>query len=211
MDSLAKRRLYLCVGMRDDMASFLPDVIRGGVDIVQLREKIIPFRDQVGTATLMSSICREFGVPFIVNDDPTLALEVDADGIHVGQDDLPVSEVRTLVGEEKIIGLSTHAEAEFTAGLTTSADYLSAGPISATPTKPGRVGVGLEYAVTSTKRSDRPVYVTGGVTSENIASYVASGLRHFVIVRALTEAASPYEAARALRENLDEALSAVSI
>jgi thiamine-phosphate pyrophosphorylase len=211
MFSLNQHRLYLCVGMREDMESFLPAAIKGGVDIVQLREKLRPFSEQRATALLMSRICAHSGIPFIVNDDPTLALEVGADGVHVGQDDLAVSVVRDMLGPEAIVGLSTHSTDEFSVGLTTSATYLSAGPISATPTKPGRVGVGLTYAVDSTNRADRPVYVTGGVTAENIASYVHSGLRHFVVVRAITEAPDPFSAARALRESLDNALSTVTI
>jgi thiamine-phosphate pyrophosphorylase len=211
MFSLDQRRLYLCVGMREDMESFLPAVIKGGVDIVQLREKLQSFSQQRDTAILMSAICADLGVPFIVNDDPHLALEVKADGVHVGQDDLAVSVVRDLLGPDAIIGLSTHATNEFSLGLRTSANYLSAGPISATPTKPGREGVGLEYAVHSTHQANRPVYVTGGVTAENIGEYVRSGLRHFVVVRALTEATDPLSAARALREALDQALLTVTI
>jgi thiamine-phosphate pyrophosphorylase len=211
MFSLADRRLYLCVGMRDDMAEFLPAVITGGIDIVQLREKVLPFSEQRATALLMATICQEFGVPFIVNDNPELALEVRADGVHVGQDDLSVTAVRDLMGPEAIIGLSTHEPEEFTGGLATSATYLSAGPIAATPTKPGRAGVGLNYAVESTQRANRPVYVTGGVTEHNIGGYVHSGLRHFVVVRAITEAPDPGNAARLLRTALDAALSAVTI
>lgn len=211
MYSLETRRLYLCVGIREDMAEFLPAVIRGGVDIVQLREKIIPFSQQLTAAVEMAKICADLAVPFIVNDDPELALSSGADGIHVGQEDLSVEKVRQLLGPDAIVGLSTHASDEFTQGLTTSASYLSAGPVSPTPTKPGREGVGLEYAVQSTSRSDRPVYVTGGVTSENIGEYVKSGLRHFVVVRALTEASNPFEAARGIRLALDEALSTVTI
>lgn len=211
MISLDNRRLYLCVGMREDMTEFLPAVIKGGVDVVQLREKIVPFADQRDTALLMASICIDLGVPFVVNDDPTLAISVGADGVHVGQDDLTVAAVRELMGPDAIVGLSTHAESEFSEGLATSATYLSAGPIAATPTKPGRDGVGISYAVESTQRSNRPVYVTGGVTAQNVGDYVQAGLRHFVVVRALTEAAKPFNAARELRDRLDEALSAVAV
>jgi thiamine-phosphate pyrophosphorylase len=211
MYSLDNRRLYLCVGLRDDMADFLPAVISGGVDIVQLREKVVPFTEQRETALLMGKICTELGVPFVVNDDPTLALSVHADGVHVGQDDLSVEAVRELIGPDAIVGLSTHAQREFSEGLATDATYISAGPISATPTKPGRDGVGITYAVDSTQRSNRPVYVTGGVSAQNIGDYVQAGLRHFVVVRALTEAATPFEAARELRDRLDEALSTVAV
>jgi len=211
MTSFSSRRLYLCVPARDDMATFLPNVIRGGVDIVQLREKHASLEEQTKMARMMVTLCRDLGVPFIMNDSPEAALDVGADGVHVGQDDVTVAHCRELLGPQAIVGLSTHADDEFTAGLSEPATYLSAGPIVATPTKPGRAGTGREYALRCQQRSDRPVFITGGVDHTNIASLVTSGLRHFVVVRALTESATPYESARALRGALDEALSAVTV
>jgi thiamine-phosphate pyrophosphorylase len=188
------------------MASFLPAVLRGGVDVVQLREKQRPDAERLEMARIMVPICHEFDVPFVMNDSPELALESGADGVHVGQDDVSVSHCRDVLGDEAIVGLSTHSPDEFDAALSERASYLSAGPIVATPTKPGRTGTGLDYAVTCQARSDRPVFVTGGVDAANIAGLVAAGLRHFVVVRALCEASSPERAARELRDALDEAL-----
>jgi len=203
---LSNRNLYLCVALRPDMASFLPAVLRGGVDVVQLREKQRPDAERLEMARIMVPICHEFDVPFVMNDSPELALESGADGVHVGQDDVSVSHCRDVLGDEAIVGLSTHSPDEFDAALSERASYLSAGPIVATPTKPGRTGTGLDYAVTCQARSDRPVFVTGGVDAANIAGLVAAGLRHFVVVRALCEASSPERAARELRDALDEAL-----
>ncbi|MDE3007839.1 MAG: thiamine phosphate synthase [Acidobacteriota bacterium] len=211
MFSLARRHLYLCVGLRDDLATFLPAVLEGGVDVVQLREKQRPRAEQVAPGREMAAICRDFGVPFVMNDDPTLALEVGADGVHVGQDDVSVATCRELLGPEAIIGLSTHADDEFDAALAQAATYLSAGPLEATPTKVGRPGTGLAYVQRCVARSDRPVFVTGGVNATNVASYVEAGLRHFVVVRALTESRDPGRDARELRRALDDALSAVTI
>jgi len=209
--NLATRRLYLCVGARDDMASFLPAVLRGGVDVVQLREKFLPASVQLDEARLMIPICREFGVPFIMNDAPELALEAGADGVHVGQDDLDVGRCRALLGPDAIVGLSTHSVREFDAALDGDATYFSAGPIVPTPTKLGREGTGVDYATSSQARSARPVFVTGGVNATNVASLVAAGLRHFVVVRALTESSRPEDEARDLRRALDEALSTVPV
>ncbi len=206
MLELSNRNLYLCVALRPDMASFLPAVLRGGVDVVQLREKQRPDAERLEMARIMVPICHEFDVPFVMNDSPELALESGADGVHVGQDDVSVSHCRDVLGDEAIVGLSTHSPDEFDAALSERASYLSAGPIVATPTKPGRTGTGLDYAVTCQARSDRPVFVTGGVDAANIAGLVAAGLRHFVVVRALCEASSPERAARELRDALDEAL-----
>jgi thiamine-phosphate pyrophosphorylase len=211
VSTLDQRHLYLCVPHRGDLDVFLPAVLRGGVDVVQLREKVLDDETQVADARLMIPICRDFGVPFIMNDSPELALAVGADGVHVGQEDVSVSRCRELLGADAIVGLSTHSAQEFDEALTLPATYFSAGPIVATPTKPGRAGTGASYAVASQARSDRPVFVTGGVNAQNIAELVVAGLRHFVVVRALTEADDPEVAARRIREELDGALSAVSV
>ncbi len=211
MFDLATRRLYLCVGQRDDMSSFLPAVLRGGVDVVQLREKTLPVADQLEAARLMGSICHDFNVPFLVNDSPELALEADADGVHVGQEDATVAHCRETLGSDALIGLSTHSDAEFDAALREDVAYLSAGPIVETPTKQGRTGTGVEYARRSQAKTRRPVFVTGGVNADNVGDLVVAGLRHFVVVRALTDADQPFVAAAALRRALDEAFLTVTI
>jgi thiamine-phosphate pyrophosphorylase len=208
---LATRNLYLCVGCRDDMATFLPQVLRGGVDVVQLREKERDDEQRRRTAGVMAPICRDFGVPFVMNDSPELADAVGADGVHVGQDDVSVARCRELLGEDAIVGLSTHATEEFDAALREAATYFSAGPIVATPTKLGRAGTGVGYARECEQRSDRPVFVTGGVDASNIASLVHEGLRRFVVVRYLTQSPDPERGARLLRAALDDALSAVPV
>lgn len=211
VSALDQCHLYLCVAHRDDLAVFLPAVLRGGVDVVQLREKELDDESRIIDAKLMVPICRDFGVPFIMNDSPELAVVVGADGVHVGQEDASVAHCRALLGLDAIVGLSTHSNAEFDDALNQSATYFSAGPITETPTKPGRVGTGVNYAVTSQARSDRPVFITGGVNAENVADLVGAGLRHFVVVRALTEASDPESAARRIREQLDAALSAMPV
>jgi thiamine-phosphate pyrophosphorylase len=208
---LSTRRLYLCVPAREDMSNFLPCVLRGGVDVVQLREKTLSPAAQLDQARLIAPICREFNVPFIINDSPELALEARCDGVHVGQDDVSVERCREILGPDAIIGLSTHSLSELDDALTRDVAYLSAGPIVPTPTKLGRAGTGVEYARESQARSPRPVFVTGGVNATNVASLVALGLRHFVVVRAITEASDPELAARDIRRALDEALSAVPV
>ncbi len=204
---LTSRNLYLCVPHRDDMVDFLPDVLRAGVDVVQLREKELPDEVRVETAKIMVAICRDFGVPFIMNDSPHLAEAVGADGVHVGQDDVSVETCRQILGPDAIVGLSTHSSSEFDRALSERATYMSAGPIVATPTKVGRPGTGVSYALECQARSDRPVFVTGGVTSENVGELIRRGLRHFVVVRFLTQSTHPYRDAQALRAAIDDALS----
>jgi thiamine-phosphate pyrophosphorylase len=197
---LAGRRLYLCTGDRPDLAAFLADCIRGGVDVVQLREKDLEARPLLARAEVAAAVCAEFGVPFILNDRPDLALACGADGVHVGQDDAPPEVARRILGPEAIIGFSTHAPAEWDAAAGTAADYLSAGPVSPTPTKPGRPGTGLAYLNYAAESGERrPWFVTGGVTPETVPAMAAAGARRFVVVRYLTQSPQPAEAARRLR------------
>jgi thiamine-phosphate pyrophosphorylase len=145
-------------------------------------------------------------VPFILNDRPDLALEVGADGVHVGQDDAPVSLARRILGPDAIIGLSTHGPDDLTGAMDQDVSYLSAGPVEATPTKPGRPGTGLDYLRLATSRSKVPVFVTGGVTPEKIRALAEAGARHFVVVRFLTESQSPQGAAHLLIEAIQGGL-----
>ena len=191
--------------------------IAGGVDVVQLREKHLEAKPLLEKAQLVRAVCADAGVPFILNDRPDLALEVGADGVHVGQDDAPVALARRILGADAIIGLSTHDPADLAGALAVAGElsYISAGPVEATPTKPGRPGTGLEYLTQATTAAAAaagvasaalPVFVTGGVTPEKIPVLAQAGARHFVVVRYLTEATAPEKAARALRDAIDEVL-----
>ncbi|HZD66561.1 MAG TPA: thiamine phosphate synthase, partial [Acidimicrobiales bacterium] len=204
---LGGRRLYLCTGDRPDLGAFLAACLRGGVDLVQLREKHLEARPLLARARLALEVCHDHQVPFILNDRPDLALEAGADGVHVGQDDAPPALARRLLGSGRLVGLSTHAEAEVDASLEEPVDYVSAGPVSPTPTKPGRPGTGLAYLGYATAHAGRPVFVTGGVTPDTVPDLVGAGARHFVVVRHLTQADDPEGAARALRSAIDRALA----
>jgi thiamine-phosphate pyrophosphorylase len=201
--AIADCRLYLCTPDRPDLAQFVADCIAGGVDIVQLREKQLEARDLMDRARVVRDVCADAGVPFILNDRPDLALGVGADGVHVGQDDAPVVLARRILGPDRIIGLSTHGEDDLTGALDADVSYISAGPVEATPTKPGRPGTGLDYLRRATERSPVPVFVTGGVTPERVRALASAGARHFVVVRYLTEASEPRQAAQSLRDAID--------
>jgi thiamine-phosphate pyrophosphorylase len=204
---LEDRRLYLCTPDRPDLEPFLAACIRGGVDLVQLRDKELEARPLLARARLALRVCRGLGVPFLLNDRPDLALEVGADGVHVGQDDAPPALARRLLGDDAIVGLSTHAPAELDAAAGEPVDYVSAGPVVPTPTKPGRPGTGPEYVRYAAGAARVPWFVTGGATPETVGPLVAAGARRFVVVRWLTEALDPEGAARALRRAVDEAIS----
>jgi thiamine-phosphate pyrophosphorylase len=202
---LSTRRLYLCTPDRPDLAAFVRNCIAGGVDVVQLRDKELEARPLLARAAVAAAVCRDHGVPFVLNDRPDLALEVGADGVHVGQDDAPVSLARRIMGPEAIVGLSTHGPADLEGALREDVTYLSAGPVEPTPTKPGRPGTGLGYVTQASARSSVPVFVTGGVTPERIPALTSAGVRHFVVVRFLTRATDARGAARALRQAIDRA------
>jgi thiamine-phosphate pyrophosphorylase len=207
VDSLGARRLYLCTADRPDLAPFLAACIRGGADIVQLRDKHLDARPLLERAAVALAVCREFGVPFILNDRPDLALACGADGVHVGQDDAPPWLARRILGADLIVGRSTHCAGDLVAAAREPVDYISTGPVNPTPTKPGRPGTGLGYLSEAAVQATVPWFVTGGVTPDSIGAMVAAGARRFVVVRYLTEAADPEGHARHLICALDSALS----
>ena len=204
---LGDRRLYLCTPDRPDLADFVTACIDGGVDIVQLRDKVLDARAVLERAAVVQEVCRRAGVPFVLNDRPDLALELGADGVHVGQDDAPPALARRILGERAIVGFSTHAPHELDAATREPVDYVSTGPVNETPTKPGRPGTGLEYLRYAAEAvgDDLPFFVTGGVTPETLPAMLDAGARRFVVVRHLTEATDPAANARRLRTIIDTA------
>lgn len=207
---LAGRRLYLCTGDRPDLASFLGACIAGGVDLVQLRDKQLEALPLLRRAEVAIEVCRGLGVPFILNDRPDLALGCGADGVHVGQDDAPPWLARQVLGPDAIVGRSTHAPGELQAANGEPVDYLSAGPVNPTPTKPGRPGTGLGYLTDAAREAKLPWFVTGGVTPATVGAMVAAGARRFVVVRYLTESTDPEGSARRLAHAIDHATGPAS-
>jgi thiamine-phosphate pyrophosphorylase len=203
---LARARLYLVCGAQPD-GSELPDLLRGavagGVDIVQLREKSLPDEELVAVAHAARTLCERLGALMIVNDRPAVAVEASADGVHVGQDDMPVAEVRELVGPDMLVGLSTHSPAEIDAVDATLVDYIGVGPIHETPTKPGRPAVGLDLLRHAAANSPVPFFAIGGIDAGNLQEALDAGATRVCVLRAIADAADPELAARALRERLD--------
>ncbi|MFA5889645.1 MAG: thiamine phosphate synthase [Actinomycetota bacterium] len=196
---LRDARLYLCVGIREDLAVFLDEVLGAGVDIVQLRDKHADAAAQLRAAEVFRAACDRHGALFIVNDRADLAVVAGADGVHVGQDDLPPEHARSLVGPELLVGRSTHTASEVRVASVEPVDYIGVGPVRATPTKPGRPGVGLELVRVAAAESTYPFFVTGGMDAESLPEVLAAGARGVVVVRAITEAVDPAAAVRGLR------------
>ena len=204
---LADARLYLCVGRRPDLADFLDEVLPNGVDVVQLREKGIEAREELELLGVVREAARRHGRLFAVNDRADVARAAGADVLHLGQGDLPVPYARDVVGDDMLIGLSSHSPAESSAAATAAGvDYFCAGPAWATPTKPGRPAAGVELVeYVSGLRTPRPWFAIGGIDLTTLDEVLARGARRVVVVRALTEAADPAAAARAFRDRLRDA------
>ncbi|MGZ4295658.1 MAG: thiamine phosphate synthase [Solirubrobacteraceae bacterium] len=191
-------RLYLVCDARPD--DFLEQALRGGVDLVQLRMKDATDGEIVGVARRYRAVCAPRGVPLILNDRPDLVAEAGADGVHVGQDDMAVAQARRLVGPERVIGISTHSPAQVdAAGADPDVDYIGVGPVHSTPTKPGRDAVGLDLVRYAAVNAAMPFFAIGGIDADNAAAVRAAGAARIAVVRAITDAADPEAAARALR------------
>lgn len=202
---LAAARLYLVADAKPggrELVDVLRGAIAGGVRIVQLRDKHLPDDELTAVAHAAHALCERLGTLLIVNDRPTVALQAGADGVHVGQEDMPVGELRELVGRDLLIGLSTHAPAEIDTA-PAEADYLGVGPVHATPTKPGRPAVGLELVRYAADNARRPFFAIGGIDADNVGAVLAAGARRVAVVRAITEARVPEQAARELSEALN--------
>ncbi len=207
-ERLLASRLYLVCGVpgAPPDAGRLPDLLRaavaGGTDIVQLRDKRLPDEELTAVAHAVRALCERIGALFVVNDRPAVAAEVGADGIHVGQDDMPVGEVRELVGPDMLIGLSTHATTEIDAVDPALVDYIGVGPVHETPTKEGRPAVGLELVRYAAANARVPFFAIGGLDAGNIAEVTEAGATRAVVLRAIADAADPEAAARELRAKL---------
>ena len=196
---LREARLYLVTEPVPER--LLAEALAGGVDLVQLRDKDASDEQILAAAPLFRRLCDEHGALFIVNDRPDLARAADADGVHVGQDDVPPDQV----ADDILVGLSTHSPEQFDAGLRGPADYLCAGPVHETPTKEGRPATGLELIRhAAAAAGDRPWFAIGGIDASNVGEVRGAGAERVVVVRAIRDAADPRAAAAGLRAALGE-------
>jgi len=204
---LADARLYLCTDSRrarGDLAEFADAALAGGVDIVQLREKGIEARQELAALEVLAAACERHGALLAVNDRADVALAAGADVLHLGQDDLPVSWARRIVGDDVLIGRSTHDAAQAdAAAVEPGVDYFCAGPCWPTPTKPGRPAPGLALLRhVAAGGTERPWFAIGGIDDERLDAVLEAGARRIVVVRVITEAADPQAAASALARRL---------
>ena len=202
-ERLRTARLYFVCDARPhgaDPEPLLRAALDGGADIIQLREKTLSRREIERAGSTFRRIADTYSALFIVNDDPDLAHDCDADGLHVGQDDLPVAEARAALGPDAIIGLSTHTDAQVDSGARSGADYISVGPVWETPTKEGRPATGLDLITHASESSgSTPFFAIGGIDTTNATDVLAAGARRLCVVRAIRDAPSPAQAASQLR------------
>lgn len=204
-ERLRTARLYfVCEALPrgQEPEAVLHAALNGGVDIVQLREKELGREEIERSAQTFRRLCDTYSALFIVNDDPFLAQTCDADGVHLGQDDMPVEKAREILGPEAIIGLSTHSEEQLAASADQPVDYVSVGPVWETPTKAGRPGVGLDLVEHAAAKAPHPFFAIGGIEPSNAGEVVATGARRLGVVRAIRDAEDPAAVAEALRTAL---------
>jgi thiamine-phosphate pyrophosphorylase len=207
-ERLRAARLYLALEANPPgrpAEKLLEAALSGGVDMVQLRDKHASDSELLRAAELFRRLCDGHGALFWLNDRPDLAEAAGADGVHVGQEDMPVAEVRRLVGPDVLVGLSTHSPEQLAAALGSEADEISVGPVYATPTKEGRPAAGLDYVRHAAHVADpgRPWFAIGGIDQGNVQEVVAAGAGRIVVVRAIRDARDPRAAAAALRAALE--------
>jgi thiamine-phosphate pyrophosphorylase len=203
-ERLAAARLYvlittaLCRGRDPEDVARL--AIRGGADMIQLREKEMPDGEFLALARKLRELCCEAEALFIVNDRPHIARIVDADGVHLGQDDLPATEARRLLGAEKIIGVSTHSPDQAAAAIKAGASYIGVGPVNATPTKPSAAPVGLGYVGYASRNVEIPFFAIGGVAAATAGGILEAGARRLAVCSAVISADDPESAAAEIKQ-----------
>lgn len=208
---LDSARLYLCTDARTargDLAAFADAALAGGVDIIQLRDKTggspLEAAAEIAALEVLAEACARHGALLSVNDRADVALAVGADVLHLGQDDIPVPLARRILGDDVVIGRSTHSVPQASAAAEEpGVDYFCTGPCWPTPTKPGRSAPGLDLvrAVAAAEPS-RPWFAIGGIDESRLPSVLEAGASRIVVVRAITEAEDPEAAARDLRARL---------
>ncbi|MFN9244919.1 MAG: thiamine phosphate synthase [Cyanobacteriota bacterium] len=197
--------LYLITSPVPNLLGVVEAALSAGVRLVQYRPKQDPSTDleRFEQASALRQLCQRHGALFLVNDRLDLALAVDADGVHLGQGDLPPPVARRLLGPDRLIGRSTHAPDQLRRAIEEGCDYVGVGPVHSTPSKPGRSAVGLAYVATAAKECPIPWFAIGGIDATNVVAVRQAGAKRVAVIRAITEATDPALASRALLQQLE--------
>lgn len=205
---LSDKKLYLVTNSDsfdtdDEFLDAVASALEGGVDILQLREKHMSAKKIVGLGSKVRQLCLQYGTMFIVNDRVDIAKILEADGVHLGQDDLDVKSAREILGSNCIVGVSTHAPEQAQKAVEDGADYIGVGPVFETPTKAGRQAVGLDYAKWVVENIEIPSFAIGGIDGDNVSQVLDTGIGRVAVVRAIINSSSPEKAAKNFLEKLN--------
>ncbi len=206
---LNRARLYCCTDARGSLREFedfVEAIVRGGVDIVQFRDKRMEARATLAHLEVLTAVTRRLGALSCMNDRADLAALAGVDIVHVGQDDLDAAQARAIVGPDMLVGRSTHALHEAVAAIEDpDVDYFAVGPVWPTPTKPGRPAPGIALLrEVAAAAPEKPWFAIGGIDAERVQEVVAAGAGRIVVVRALTTASAPRDAALVLRDAMGD-------
>jgi thiamine-phosphate pyrophosphorylase len=201
------RLYFVCEALPhgEDPEAMLNATMAPGAGMIELRDRDQPRAVIERAGRTFRRLANTYSALFIVNDDPYLAMELSADGVHVGQDDMDPAEARRIMGRDAIIGLSTHSREQIEAAASKPVDYISVGPIWETPTKEGRPATGLELIQTASEIATLPWFAIGGIDADNVGEVVAAGAERICVVRAIRDAEDPRAAATALFDAVDPA------
>ena len=205
---LLKAQLYLVTSPADNLLSVVESALQGGLQMVQYREKEGDDCDRIVIARQLKDLCQHYGALFLVNDRVDLAIAVDADGVHLGQQDLPIAIARDLLGNHRIIGRSTTNPEEMKKAVAEGADYIGVGPVYATPTKPDKAAAGLDYVRYASTHAPLPFFAIGGLDWQNLDEVMAAGGDRIAVVRALMKADNPTAMSQQLLTRLQSHMAA---
>jgi thiamine-phosphate pyrophosphorylase len=201
---LQQSRLYLVTSPTDNLFTTVEAALQAGLTLVQYRDKTADDSVRLSHAHKLCQLCRQYGALFIVNDRVDLAVAVDADGVHLGQDDIPISLARQLVGSQRLIGRSTHKPDDLHRALEEGADYIGVGPVYETPTKEGRAAAGFDYVRYAADHATIPWFAIGGIDTQNLSQVLSAGAERVAIVRAIMKAENPTQVTQQLLAQLGE-------
>lgn len=188
---LKQSYLYLVTSPIDNLFAVVEAALEGGLTLVQYRDKTSDDVTRLRRAEKLKQLCHRYNALLILNDRVDLALAVDADGVHLGQEDVPIAFARQMLGSQKLIGRSTKKPEELQQAIQEGADYIGVGPVYETPTKAGRAAAGLDYVRYATQNATIPWFAIGGINTENLAGVLSSGAERVAVVRAIMEAEQP--------------------
>lgn len=205
LQRLRQASVYLVTSPQDSLITTVEAALKGGITLVQYRDKNTEDEVRFQRAQQLRALCHHYQALFLVNDRVDLALAVGADGVHLGQTDLPVAIARQLLGPHAIIGRSTTNPEEMSRALSEGADYIGVGPVHSTPTKPGKAAAGLDYVRYAAAHAPVPWFAIGGIDANNLTEVLQAGAQQVAIVRAVMEAENPTQSAQAILAQMQAA------